>query len=117
MWADIVQAFYDKLPHISWMDEESATAAQAKAKAIIPKVGYPLVPNTTDASSISAWYARLDIASDDFFGNVVRSALLEETRAWLFLGKQRDRQTWEMYPQTVNAYYCTCVFCLVARIN
>lgn len=101
----IVDAFYDKLPHISWMDETSAKAAQKKARAIIPKVGYPLAPNTTDPVSLARWYGRVNINSDDFFGNVLASTLEEELKTWSSLGAQRNRDTWEMYPQTVNAYY------------
>lgn len=101
----IVKAFYDKLPRIMWMDEKSAMAAQKKAKAIIPKVGYPLMPNTTDPASLRQWYQAVDIGSDDYFGNVLRTEIQETRRAWLTLGKERNRDTWEMYPQTVNAYY------------
>ncbi|OWT41367.1 endothelin-converting enzyme [Cryptococcus neoformans] len=101
----IVSAFHEKLPHISWMDKESAAAAQKKAEAIIPKVGYPLLPDTTKPESLEAWYARVSIDKEDFFGNVLRSTLVEESRVWLGLGKRRSRDSWEMYPQTVNAYY------------
>nr|XP_019042435.1 endothelin-converting enzyme [Kwoniella bestiolae CBS 10118]OCF21365.1 endothelin-converting enzyme [Kwoniella bestiolae CBS 10118] len=101
----IVKAFHEKLPHIPWMDAESARAAQKKAEAIIPKVGYPLYPNTTNPESLENWYGRLDIKENDFFGNVLGSTLLEESRTWLGLGRKRNRDSWEMYPQTVNAYY------------
>ncbi|WRT67335.1 uncharacterized protein IL334_004305 [Kwoniella shivajii] len=101
----IVKAFTEKLPHISWMDAESAKAAQKKAGAIIPKIGYPLSPNTTDPTSLQNWYGRLTIDERDFFGNVLSSTLLEETRTWAGLGRRRNRDSWEMYPQTVNAYY------------
>ncbi|KLT43173.1 putative Endothelin-converting enzyme 1 [Cutaneotrichosporon oleaginosum] len=101
----IVEAFYDKLPRIMWMDEKSAAAAQKKAKAIIPKVGYPLSPNTTDPNSIRDWYQNVQIVADDYFGNVLGSEIMGNRRAWLSLGRERNRNTWEMYPQTVNAYY------------
>ncbi|WWC89763.1 uncharacterized protein L201_004689 [Kwoniella dendrophila CBS 6074] len=101
----IVKAFNEKLPHIPWMDKESAKAAQKKAEAIIPKVGYPLYPNTTNPESLQSWYGRLTIKENDFFGNVLGSTLLEESRTWLGLGRRRNRDSWEMYPQTVNAYY------------
>jgi endothelin-converting enzyme len=87
------------------MDEPSYKAAQKKAKAMIPKVGYPLTPNTTDPESLQRWYARVPVSSDDFFGSILSTSLLEEQRAWAGLGRQRDRGSWEMYPQTVNAYY------------
>jgi endothelin-converting enzyme len=78
------------------MDETSAKAAQKKAEAIIPKVGYPLTPNTTDPVSLASWYGQVQIESDDFFGNVLRSSIREEGRSWATLGRRRDRQTWEV---------------------
>lgn len=78
------------------MDKTSAKAAQKKADALIPKVGYPLTPNTTDADSLARWYGRLEISPKDFFGNVLRSSVLDEQRAWAGLGRERDRQTWEV---------------------
>jgi len=104
--AAIVKAFNDKLPHIAWMDEESAKAAQKKANSLIPKVGYPLSPDTTDPNSLAAYYRAFEVKSDDFFGNVYRNTLMESARTWQLLGRKRDRQSWEMNPQTVNAYYC-----------
>lgn len=95
----VVSAFHKKLPHIKWMDAKSAAAAQKKAEAIIPKVGYPLYPDTMVPESINAWYARLKIQKDDFFGNVLRSELLEGARSWGTLGRKRNRNSWEMYPQ------------------
>lgn len=88
------------------MDKESAQAAQKKAEAIIPKVGYPLTPNTTDSESLARWYARVQIEQDDFFGNVLRSALDQEIRSWSTLGRQRDRQTWEVSTHDVSAALC-----------
>lgn len=78
------------------MDEESAHAAQKKANALLPKVGYPLMPNTTNPASLAQWYGRLEISERDFFGNVLRSELLDQQRAWQWLGRARDRQTWEV---------------------
>jgi endothelin-converting enzyme len=78
------------------MDETSAKAAQKKAKGILPKVGYPLTPNTTDSESLARWYARVDIKADDFFGNVLQSTVNDQIRTWSGLGRRRDRQTWEV---------------------
>ena len=103
--AAIVRAFDDKLPHISWMDEKSAIAAQKKAQAIIPKVGYPLAPDTTSPEALAAWYREL-VIDDNFFGNLYRSTAWDTSKVWRTLGTRRDRKTWDMYPQTVNAYYC-----------
>lgn len=78
------------------MDAESAKAAQKKAEAITPKVGYPLTPDTTNPGALQFWYRMLEIKGDDFFGNVLRSTLVEEARTWQTLGRKRDRQTWEV---------------------
>lgn len=78
------------------MDKESSKAAQKKAKAIIPKVGYPLTPNTTNSESLQRWYGRTEIKGDDFFGNVLRTTLTDVSRTWMTLGQKRDRQSWEV---------------------
>lgn len=101
----IVSAFSDSLPDVKWMDAESAKAAQKKAEAIIPKVGYPRYPDTLNPDSLKAWYSRLKIDRFDFFDNVLNSELLTNARVWGTLGNKRNRESWEMNPQTVNAYY------------
>lgn len=78
------------------MDKESSAAAQKKAKAIIPKVGYPLTPNTTDPESLQRWYSRTELSGDDFFGNVLRTSMTDVARSWMGLGRRRDRQSWEV---------------------
>ena len=104
------------------MDKESAKAAQLKAKSILPKVGYPTSPNTTDPASLERWYAGTKVIKEDFFGSVLSSILTTNAKEWLMLGRTRDRGSWEMYPQTVNAYYCksrphTCLIVLVTRFG
>jgi endothelin-converting enzyme len=82
------------------MDTSSAEAAKKKAEAIIPKVGYPLTPDTTNPESLQRWYAPLKVDEGDFFGTVLRATVIENQRMWGSLGRQRDRQSWEMYPQS-----------------
>lgn len=36
--------------------------------------------------------------------NILRS-MSDEIKKWLQLGRQRDPETWEMYPSQVNAYF------------
>lgn len=55
------------------MDKYSYKAAQKKAAAIVPKIGYPTSPNTTDPTALRLYYGRLQIKSDDLFGNVLRA--------------------------------------------
>ncbi|KAI0636818.1 Metalloprotease [Trametes polyzona] len=102
---DIIEAFKESLTHLEWMDEESATAAAEKADAIRVKVGFPLSPNTLDPQSIANYYARVKIHEDTFFDNMLSARIADEIRRWLKLGRQRDAESWEMYPSMVNAYF------------
>ena len=68
---DIVKAFKASLPHIPWMDDESADTAAQKANNIRVKVGYPISPDTRNPRSISNWYARVDVRDSTFFENMV----------------------------------------------
>ncbi|KAI0748278.1 Metalloprotease [Daedaleopsis nitida] len=102
---DIIDAFKKSLHKLDWMDQESATAAAQKADALRVKVGYPLSPNTEDPRSLANWYARVKISPDVFFENMLSARVADQIRTWYQIGKQRDREGWEMFPSTVNAYY------------
>ncbi len=87
------------------MDKESADAAAEKAAAIRVKVGYPVSPDTLDPRSLANYYARVKINEDTFFENMLSARVADEIRRWFNLGKQRDLESWEMYPSMVNAYF------------
>ncbi|EPQ58373.1 Metalloprotease [Gloeophyllum trabeum ATCC 11539] len=102
---DIIQAFKSSLSHISWMDEESASAAAEKADALRIKVGFPVYPDTRSAASIVNYYNRVKISDDTFFDNLLSADANEQYWKWQKLGKQRNLDEWEMYASMVNAYY------------
>ncbi|KAK2467031.1 hypothetical protein APHAL10511_001289 [Amanita phalloides] len=102
---DIVKAFKNSLPNIDWMDEKSATAAAEKATEVQIKVGYPLSPDTRDAKAIARYYGQVHVDRYNFFENILQAIMSDESKKWQQLGKRRDRDAWEMYPTTVNAYY------------
>jgi len=87
------------------MDEESATAAAEKASAIRVKVGYPFSPNTTDDRSIARYYSLVKPHPKKFLENMVAASVSDQFKKWLTLGNMRNKDTWEMYPSTVNAYF------------
>lgn len=87
------------------MDDKSADAAAEKANAIRVKVGYPVSPDTLDPRSILNYYSRVQVNKDKFFENMLSSATSDKFREWQQLGKQRDLNSWEMWPSMVNAYY------------
>ncbi|KAF9072903.1 hypothetical protein BDP27DRAFT_1381918 [Rhodocollybia butyracea] len=102
---DIVKAFQNSLKQIDWMDEKSAKAASEKAEAIRVKVGYPLSPDTMDPASIASYYRLVTGDENKFFENVISASVSDEIRNWLQLGRQRNLDSWEMYPSMVNAYF------------
>ncbi|KAM0789178.1 hypothetical protein ACM66B_000026 [Microbotryomycetes sp. NB124-2] len=101
-----IQAFKDRLPELSWLDDHTRKLAEEKASAITHKIGYPTVPNTEDPSSLERWYSlNLPIRLEDYLGNVLRSRIAEQKRNWAQVGRAQDKGRWEMIPPEVNAYY------------
>jgi endothelin-converting enzyme/putative endopeptidase len=63
---------------------------------VVNKIGYP-----------DKWrdYSSIQIARQDYFGNVERATQFESRRELAKIGKPVDRSEWQMTPPTVNAYY------------
>ncbi|BGP32986.1 hypothetical protein JCM10296v2_004774 [Rhodotorula toruloides] len=102
----IIQAFRDRLPGRTWLDEETSKKAAEKVDAIQYKIGYPRSPDTEDPLSLARYYGpNMPISSSDFFGNVLRSYVADEQRKWVKVGRAKNREEWEMVPAEVNAYF------------
>ncbi|CDZ96882.1 M13 family peptidase [Phaffia rhodozyma] len=102
---NIIDAFKRKLVKLPWMDKESARLAVRKADVITPKIGYPLYPNTTSPLSLQRYYSRLVLNKGDFLGNFVRVNEMDKIRQWqVEFGVLRNRDSWLMNADTVNAY-------------
>ncbi|HEY4038555.1 MAG TPA: M13 family metallopeptidase, partial [Burkholderiaceae bacterium] len=93
---NLLQAFRTDLDSLDWMGPDTRRQAHLKLAAITTKIGYP-----------DHWrdYTRLEVKADDLAGNVMRARQFEFRRNIDKLGKPVDRSEWEMFPQTVNAYY------------
>ena len=93
---NLLTAFGGSIDDLTWMTDETKARAKEKLSKIGTKIGYPNV-----------WrdYSKLEVRSDDLFGNVYRSNQLEFARNIAHLGQPIDREEWGMTPQTVNAYY------------
>ncbi len=76
-----------------------------QASQIRVKVGYPMTPDTEVSYSIWQYYSTVSISNDTFFQNALRADTAEQIRKWQKLGKRRDPGSWEMWAQTVNAYF------------
>ena len=96
MTEQIEQAMHDDLEHLDWMGPATKARAIEKLKAIVNKIGYP-----------DQWrdYGTVQIARDDFYGNVLRATQFEMRRRFNKIGKPLDRGEWGMTPPTVNAYF------------
>lgn len=90
------EAYRQAIVELEWMGEATKTQALDKLNKFTPKVGYP-----------DKWkdYSKLEIVSDDLFGNLQRATMVEVTRNRKKLGQPIDRTEWGINPQTVNAYY------------
>ena len=78
-----------------WMSAETKKKAQVKLDAQIDKIAYPDKWQT---------YSSVEIARDDFLGNMQRASRYELERRLGEIGKPVDRRKWGMTPPTVNAY-------------
>ncbi|HSC39846.1 MAG TPA: M13 family metallopeptidase, partial [Chitinophagaceae bacterium] len=89
-------AYKKRIEHLDWMSDSTKQKALKKLAAIKKKVGYP-----------DKWkdFSALNIKRDSYVENLIRA-----NRFWLQyninkLGKPVNRDEWDMYPQTYNAYY------------
>ena len=96
MTEQVEAAMKQEIENLDWMSPATKQEALRKLHVIRNKIGYP-----------DQWrdYTALEIKSDDYIGNVVRSYRFEDARQWHKLGKPVDLNEWGMTPPTVNAYF------------
>lgn len=94
--ANLIKAYGESISALEWMGEQTRAQALDKLAKFTPKIGYP-----------AKWrdYSALQIDADDLIGNVLRSDEFEFNHDLKKLTEPVDPDEWEMYPQTVNAYY------------
>ncbi len=93
---NLMAAYKERIESRDWMSPETKKEALAKLATVRPKIGYP-----------SKWrdYSALDIGTNSYVQNVLRSEAFETKRRTDRLHKPVDRDEWSMSPPTVNAYY------------
>ena len=96
MVEDIRAALKDRISKLSWMSDSTKQKAYIKLAAVKSKVGYP-----------DKWkdFSTMDIGKESFAKNYMNSRLWWHNYNYNKLGKPVDRDEWDMYPQTYNAYY------------
>jgi len=94
--ANLLEAYRRSIVALDWMGEQTKAEALKKLAGFRAKIGYP-----------SRWrdYSALTVVADDLVGNVIAANCFEfDYRTKQAMGPV-DVDEWEMYPQTVNAYY------------
>ncbi len=96
MVRNLIAALRSDLETLPWMGDATRKAALEKLDRFNPKIGYP-----------SRWrdYSALKIDRGPYVLNVQRAADFESRRLLSKVGREVDRQDWQMTPPEVNAYY------------
>lgn len=89
-------ALKERISRLDWMSDSTKQSAYSKLAAISKKVGYP-----------DKWkdFSAMQIEPGSYVQNVINA------RSWWHkyeinkLGKPVDKDEWDMFPQTYNAYY------------
>lgn len=92
----IRDAYKERIEKLDWMSDSTRQKALKKLASIKKKVGYP-----------DKWkdFSALEIKRDSYVENMIRGNRFELQYDLNKLGKPVNRDEWEMYPQTYNAYY------------
>ncbi|KAG0277096.1 hypothetical protein BGZ95_006523 [Linnemannia exigua] len=103
---NILDSYSKNFPTIEWLDQTTRDGAIKKLEAIARLVGYSTSsPDVASTKSLEDYYKDLVIASDDYFGNQLRSSTWSTKGNFESLPFPVDRNSMPLVPQTVNAYY------------
>lgn len=96
MVEDIREALKERIAALTWMGDSTKAKAYAKLSAIKKKVGYP-----------EKWkdFSGMKIGKESWVANMISANRWWNQYYLDKLGKPVNRDEWEMYPQTYNAYY------------
>ncbi|XP_069753606.1 neprilysin-like isoform X2 [Narcine bancroftii] len=95
--------FIKNLHELSWMDQETKTKAEAKAKAIRQRIGYP--PDIKDNNKLDAEYKDLHFIIDEYFTNILQNLQLGQKKNLKKLREKVDKEAWISGAAVVNAFY------------
>jgi putative endopeptidase len=93
---DIRLAMKDRIAKLTWMSDSTKQKAYTKLAAMKKKVGYP-----------DKWkdFSTMKVGRESYLQNQVGANQWWHDYEVNKLGKPVDRDEWDMYPQTYNAYY------------
>jgi len=92
----IRSALKNRLKVLTWMSDSTKQRALEKLASVKKKVGYPV-----------KWkdFSTMQIGKDSYVQNLINASLWWHSYQVNKLGKPVDKDEWNMYPQTYNAYY------------
>lgn len=93
---DIKTVYAERIKNLDWMSPATKEKALVKLNGMVMKVGYP-----NQWKDLSA----MQINRDSYVRNVMAANRWEMLYMTNKFGKPVDRNEWQMYPQTYNAYY------------
>lgn len=93
---NLEDAYRERISSNKWMDDATRKAALEKLAAFEPRIGHPI--KYID-------YSSMKVVKGDALGNAMRSADFDWKLDLKRFPKPVDRTLWEMFPQTINAYY------------
>ncbi len=99
-YSDLVEniraALKARIAKLAWMSDSTKQKAYDKLAAVTKKVGYP-----------DKWkdFSALKIGRESYLQNLVNVQIFWHNYNINKLGKPVDKDEWDMYPQTYNAYY------------
>ncbi|XP_030842656.1 endothelin-converting enzyme 1 [Strongylocentrotus purpuratus] len=99
----IQDAFIGNLPNVTWMDDATKEAAEEKAYAIKPKIGFP--DWIEDTVQLDAYFKDINITATSVFQNAMNVGHYSLLYLRDLLDKPVDKNEWHMGPSEVNAYY------------
>lgn len=92
---NLLDAYRISIAKLDWMTEPTREEALRKLSKFTPKIGYP--ERWRDYSALSL--------TDDLIANVLAANSFELDWTIGRIGTPVDKGEWQMFPQTVNAYY------------
>ena len=92
----IREALRERIAKLTWMGDSTKQKAYAKLSAMKKKVGYP-----------DKWkdFSTMEIGRESYVQNLISANNWWHNYEVNKLGKPVDRDEWDMFPQTYNAYY------------
>lgn len=99
-YSDLVEnirtALKNRIQNLAWMSDSTKQKAYAKLAAVNKKVGYP-----------DKWkdFSKLHIGKESYVQNLVNASIFWHNYNISKLGQPVNKDEWDMYPQTYNAYY------------